>query len=84
MVESGPLSEEKDDQQGEHNGKGKPSLRPAGRQARKDEMLFLRDNGGCFHHRSDSSQRLERAARSSHRCATRIPAMPQFAAIAPH
>ena len=28
-----PLRDEKGDQQGEHDGKGKPSLRPAGRHA---------------------------------------------------
>ena len=33
-------------------------------------MLFLRDNGGRVHHRSASSQRLERATRSSYRFAT--------------
>jgi hypothetical protein len=64
---------EKGNQQGEHDGKGKPRLRPAGRQVREDEMLFLRDNGGCFNHRSDSLRRLGRAARSSHRLATLIP-----------
>jgi hypothetical protein len=32
-------------------------------------MLFLRDNGGCVHHRNESPQRLERAARSSFRFA---------------
>jgi hypothetical protein len=67
-----PLSDEKDDQQDQHDGKGKSSLRPAGRQAREDEMLFLRDNGGRVHHRSDSSQRLERAARRSYRFATLV------------
>src|SRR5262249_12932279 len=33
--------EEKGDQQGQHNGKGKPFLRQARRQVREDEMLFL-------------------------------------------
>src|SRR5438128_2554431 len=35
-------------------------------------MLFLWDNGGRLHHRSDPSHRLERAARSSYRFATLI------------
>src|SRR5260370_9998469 len=64
-----PLSNEKGDQQDQHDGKGKPSLRPAGRQAREDEMLFLRDNGGCVHHRNEAPRRLERAASSSYRFA---------------
>jgi hypothetical protein len=67
-----PLDDEKDDQQDQHDGKGKPFLRPAGRQAREDEMLFLWDNVGRVHHRSDSSQRLERAARSSYRFVTLV------------
>jgi hypothetical protein len=53
-----PGRDEKGDQQGQHNGKREPSLRPAGRQAREDEMLFLWDNAARVHHRSDSSQRL--------------------------
>jgi hypothetical protein len=61
------------DQQGQHDGKGKPFLPPAGRQACEDEILFLRDNGGRVHHRSNSSQRLERAARSLYRFDTLIP-----------
>ncbi len=68
-----PLRDEIGDQQGEPDCKGKPFLRPAGRQAREDEILFLWDNGGCLHHRSNPSQRLERAARSSYRFATLIP-----------
>jgi hypothetical protein len=35
-------------------------------------MLFVRDNGGRIHHRSASSQRLERAARSLYRFVTLV------------
>src|SRR4030088_2828795 len=35
-------------------------------------MLFLWDNGGRLHHRSDPSQRLERAGRSSNNFATLV------------
>src|ERR1700704_2520874 len=67
-----PSHDEKGEQQGQQDRKCKPSLRPAGRQAREDEILFLRDNGGRLHDRSDPSHRLERAARSSYRIATVI------------
>jgi len=43
-------------------------------------MLFLRDSGGRLHHRSASSQRLERAARSSYGFASLVTCC-QFAAI---
>ena len=65
-----PGHDEKGDQQGEHDREGKPSLRPAGRQAREDEILFLWDNDGRLHHSSDPSRRLERAARSLYGFAT--------------
>ncbi len=67
-----PVRDQPGDQQGEHEDKGKPFLRPAGRHAREDEMLFAWDNGDRLHHRRASSRRLERAARSSFRFATLV------------
>src|SRR5712672_2523568 len=66
------LRDQKGGQQGEHDGNGKPSLRPAGRQAREDKMLTLWDNDGRLQHRSASSRGPERAARSSYGFATLV------------
>ncbi len=67
----GPCRDEKYDKQNQHNAKREPLLRWARRQVREDKGLFLR-GGGRLHHRGDSSQRLERAARSSYRFATLV------------
>jgi hypothetical protein len=53
---------------------GEPFLCRTWRQAREHEMLFVWDNGGRLQHRSDPSQRLQRAARSPYGLATLVAA----------